>query len=140
MSPELISQGESGSFLTKSSDCYALGMVIYETISGKLPFHEHATPAILVKVVRGERPSRGVMFTDRLWKILEWCWAPQPGDRPSIEEAIRCLEVVANSPGQPSPGSGEMEKDDDSDSDWSSDSSTVYYRLLASRTSRWTQL
>ena len=142
MGPELINPVGFVSLPSKSSDCYAFGMVIYETISGKLPFQGHATPAILVKVAQGERPSRGVMFTDHLWKILEWCWASQPADRPSIEEALQCLEIVPNSRGPPSLGlDEEMEKDsDDLDSEGSSESSAVYYRLLASRTDQRAQL
>jgi len=43
MSPELIAPERFGfkiSRPTRASDCYALGMVIYETVSGKLPFHK----------------------------------------------------------------------------------------------------
>src|SRR6267378_4011787 len=32
------------------SDCYALGMVIYETINGRLPFHEYSK-FMVVKVI-----------------------------------------------------------------------------------------
>ena len=61
MSPELIDPqrfGLEGSFPTTSSDCYALGMVIYETISGRVPFHELANMEVFAKVLRGGRPSR----------------------------------------------------------------------------------
>ena len=109
MSPELIAPQEFGfkkSRLTKSSDCYALGMVIYETISGKLPFHKDTDCAILLKVVKGERPPRGTGFTDALWAMLERCWAPQPHDRPNIENVLGSLEVALNAAGPPSLGSG----------------------------------
>ena len=59
MSPELIAPqrfGFKNSRPTKPSDCYALGMVIYETISGNLPFHEHTDLAVFAKVLEGERP------------------------------------------------------------------------------------
>ena len=41
MSPELIAPVEFGltnSRPTTASDCYAFGMVVYETISGHVPF------------------------------------------------------------------------------------------------------
>ena len=76
MSPELIYPEQFGleeSSPTKLSDCYALGMVIYEIITGNVPFHEQAAPAVSVKVTKGERPTRGAKFTDSLWVVVEWC-------------------------------------------------------------------
>ena len=107
MSPELIDPQRFGfekGRPTKSSDCYALGMVIYETISGNLPFHEHTDPTVVMKVLKGERPPRGKKFTRSLWKMLELCWASQPGNRPSIEGVLRDLEMFSNSPEPLSPG------------------------------------
>jgi len=69
MSPELIVPqrfGLENCRRTKSSDCYALGMVIYETISGHLPFHKHTDLIVLMKVLEGERPVRGAGFADCL--------------------------------------------------------------------------
>ena len=99
MSPELIAPerfGMENSLPTKASDCYALGMVIYETISGKVPFHRHTCPAVILKVLEGERPPRGVWFTGGLWKTLEQCWKPRPKSRPSIEDVLHCLEMPSN--------------------------------------------
>jgi serine/threonine protein kinase len=70
MSPELIDPQQFGlqrSRPTESSDCYALGMVIYETISGNPPFHEDADLTVVVKVMQGKRPPRGGKFGKDLW-------------------------------------------------------------------------
>ena len=117
MSPELIDPqrfGLDNSRPTKSSDCYALGMVIYETISGHLPFHQHADLTVFVKVLGGERPTRGAGFAESLWKMLAQCWMPQSNDRPSIQDVLQCLGKVFNSP-EPLPFGldGEMEGDCD---------------------------
>ena len=99
MSPELIDPEQFGFDKycpTKASDCYALGMVIYETISGRLPFHQHTDLNVFFKVVRGERPRRGRDFTDGVWKVLELCWKPQPNDRPNIEDVLVCLKQASN--------------------------------------------
>lgn len=93
MSPELISPslfGLNGS-RTKSSDCYALGMVIYETLSGKLPFHKDSEIAVIMKVMKGEIPTRDLDFPDYLWGTMEMCWAYRPTDRPSIRDVLGCL-------------------------------------------------
>ena len=111
MSPELINPqrfGLENSRPTKASDCYALGMVIYETISGYFPFHRDMTLAVFLKVLEGERPPREACFTDSLWRMLELCWKPQPGDRPSIEDVLRCLEMEP-----PLQLNVEMEEDED---------------------------
>jgi serine/threonine protein kinase len=100
MSPELIDPQQLGlkhSHPTESSDCYALGMVIYETISGNPPFHEDADLTVVMKVMQGKRPPRGVKFRKDLWRILEQCWESQPSSRPSIGEVLRCLETYKNS-------------------------------------------
>ena len=123
MSPELFypeSFGLKDSRPTKYSDCYALGMVIYEVLSGQVPFPRHNVCAIVAKVSRGERPGRprgagGRWFTDSVWRMLQRCWAPKPDHRPRIEDIFRRLEetsrfwkplpshVVANSPTPGSP-------------------------------------
>ena len=105
MAPELMDpqQFELGnSCPTIHSDCYALGMVIYETISGHLPFHQFGTLIVVTKILRGQHPHRGAGFTQSLWEMLEMCWAPQPDDRPSIGDVLRCLERASNESEPPS--------------------------------------
>jgi serine/threonine protein kinase len=100
MSPELLDPGSFGlekSYPTRESDRYALGMVIYEVLNGQAPFHP--SPAPVLRILRGERPerpqgSRGARFTDEIWGMLELCWKPQPGDRPSLNTVLRCLQGV----------------------------------------------
>ena len=104
MSPELIAPDDFGlktSRPTKASDCYSLGMVVYETISGNPPFHEDRDIAVFMKVVKGERPPYMDRFPRNLWKFLEQCWMPQPSDRPGVEEVLECLEVHSNLPAPP---------------------------------------
>ena len=121
MSPELIAPerfGFTNGRPTKQSDCYALGMVIYETISGNLPFHKDPNPAVYLKVVEGKRPLRRMVFTEPLWEMLELCWMSQPSDRPAIEGVLQCLEAAQN---LPVPPFVEMEEDGD---DWGSTTSS----------------
>jgi len=121
MSPERIAPDRFGfknSRPTVSSDCYSLGMVVYETISGNVPFHKDTDPAVFMKVVEGKHPPQGVKFTKSLWGMLERCWASGPNNRPSIEDVLRCLEVVSHLPEPTSLRAGEgMDEDGD---DWDS--------------------
>jgi len=99
MSPELIDPerfGFKSSRPTKNSDCYALGMVVYETITGRFPFYQHGDLTVFVKVLAGERPTREVRFTEDLWKMMESCWAHQPNNRPGVEDVLQCLEKTTD--------------------------------------------
>ena len=105
MGPELLDP-EQNNHPTKSSDCYALGMVIYEVLSGRTPFHQLGDLVVMRRVPEGLRPERpegeeGVWFTDELWGTVERCWAPGPDNRPSIDTILGCLR-----PSLPRAGAG----------------------------------
>ena len=129
MSPELIAPqrfGLKNSRPTKFSDCYALGMVIYETISGNLPFHEDTDLTVFVKVLEGKRPSaRGGKFAKGLWGVLEQCWRSQPSSRPAIGDVLQSLEMFSDLLEPPSNGEG------DASTSASSNSSGVVDRSLS---------
>ena len=100
MSPELLDPDQFGfkdSRPTKESDCYALGMVILEVLTGQAPFPRYISLIVMRKVVDGERPERpsgpeAVWFTDDLWGMLEECWSPKLELRPTVEAVLERLE------------------------------------------------
>ena len=108
-------------------------MVIYETIAGHPPFHEHADLTVFVKVLKDIRPPREVGFADRLWGMLEQCWAPQPSARPKVEDVLRCLERLSRYPEPPSP---EVDREVNRGGGWDliSDSFGTFFRLIRSAT------
>jgi len=137
MGPELIDPqrfGIKNACPTKSSDCYALGMVIYETISGKLPFHEHTDLIVFVNVLKGGHPRREAGFTNSIWQMLKLCWTPQPNNRPSIEDVLQCLEGVLNLSELPSPRVGEEVGEDSDGWDSTNDSSGAFSHFVPSVT------
>ena len=74
MGPELIAPQRlrlGKSHPTKSSDCYVLGMVTYEAISGNMPFHKHTDLTVFMKVLEGGRLPPVARFTGSLWEMLE---------------------------------------------------------------------
>ena len=112
MSPELLHPEHFGfnqSQPTKKSDCYALGMVILEVLSGEPPFARDKDFIVMRKVIEGERPERpeGAPFTDGLWKTLEQCWLPLPKNRPTIEAVLESLGQVSD--WQPPPVAEDVE-------------------------------
>ena len=100
MSPELLDPrmiGLEKSQPTRESDCYALGMVIYEILSGCAPFGPNSFIADLVGVLAGKRPERpqgeaGKLFTDGIWDVLQLCWKAVPSERANAKEVLLVLE------------------------------------------------
>ena len=96
MSPELLDPRRFGfrdCQKTKESDCYALGMVMLEVLSGQLPFEGDRNVAVMRKVTDGECPKRPkeAWFTDEVWEILECCWVLDPRGRPKLQGIVQCL-------------------------------------------------
>ena len=100
MSPERLNPvqfGVTDSRPTKDSDCYALGMVILEVLSGDVPFTRDCNEfMVMKKVLEGERPGRpqgveGEWFTNDLWETLQACWSPRRKDRPTAEAVFESL-------------------------------------------------
>jgi hypothetical protein len=107
MSPELLNPEQfnlKDSRPTKESDCYALGMVILEVLSGQPPFARDTTFVVMRKVTEGEFPERPeeARFTDDLWRTLKQCWSYEPKSRPTIEAVLGCLGQILTD-GQPPP-------------------------------------
>ena len=108
MSPELFDPNVQGDHRTKCSDCYALGMVIYEVIGGRVPFYQHESFIVPLMVFQGHRPERpegpeGIWFNDGVWAVPERCWAHQPNNHPGIEEVLQCLGEASRTWTLPSP-------------------------------------
>lgn len=103
---------------SKESDCYSFGMTIYEVssthndprrlvilifrqiLTGKVPFHDVRTDAVMMRIVRGirpERPPRSHMigFTDPVWTIVEGCWKESCYLRPDAPAVVGCLVTAA---------------------------------------------
>ena len=100
MSPELlfpIKFGLDESRPTKASDCYALGMTIFEVLSGQVPFAGSWSGEVASMILEGQRPARPQgdgenLITGSMWELLEHCWAQQPHDRPSVGSVLMQLE------------------------------------------------
>ena len=111
MSPELFDPPKPGlkeGRRTKYSDCYALGMVMYEVLTGHAPFPDCGILAVVTKVSKGERPRRPrdaerTWFKDDIWNLLERCWKRNPEHRPNIADVLRCLKEFSKSWRPPSP-------------------------------------
>ncbi|KAH7339124.1 hypothetical protein B0J17DRAFT_402178 [Rhizoctonia solani] len=76
--------------------------IIFETITGEMPYAGVKDPAIIYKVLERKLPSRpqahiptGIEQADRLWSMLTSCWAYNPSDRPKAWEVRNMTASIA---------------------------------------------
>jgi serine/threonine protein kinase len=91
MAPEQAEPGE----ITAAADIYALGLIMYEMLSGGRPFETGATPIATVLLRRDVPPQplrQVVPGVDPGWEAaIHRCLQPDPGDR-----FPRALDIVAS--------------------------------------------
>lgn len=101
-SPELLDPKSFGLLEgrpTRQSDYYALGMVIYEVLSGQRPFGNTTPIALVGEIMQGKRPKRpqgeeGKPFTDDIWDMMQLCWKAEPSGRASAKDVLLCFEAM----------------------------------------------
>lgn len=112
MSPELLDSdqfGQEDGRPTNESDCYALGMVILEVLSGQAPYKQFKEVIVMRLVLDGKLPERpdgqeGMWFTDDIWRTLERCWSFQSKDRPTVNAVLKLLRRASTTWHSPPPG------------------------------------
>lgn len=108
MAPELLDPdkfGKRSSRPTKPADMYALGMVIYEVLTGLDPFHDGdvAGLSLIRLVVNGARPAKPrdaekLGLGSRTWELVRKCWKRDSEGRPVIGLVLEHLVHVSGSP------------------------------------------
>ncbi|GAB6100692.1 Stk1 family PASTA domain-containing Ser/Thr kinase [Halanaerocella petrolearia] len=95
LSPE---QAE-GKRVSTRSDIYSLGVVLYELVTGELPFRADSSVAIALKHVEEEPPSlqdKNPNVSNKLEKIILKALAKEPEERyNSVAEMLRDLKEIA---------------------------------------------
>ena len=102
MAPEIL-RGESPDH---RADLWALGVVLYEAASGRLPFQGRTGFEISSAIMR-ELPSQlGPPVSPGLWAVIQRCLAKEPAQRyqraSEIQAALEAVQsgvIVATSPG-----------------------------------------
>jgi len=118
MSPELLDPlrfGSSGRS-TRESDCYALGMVVYEVsrlhlslwtliypsqvLTGLRPFYHLWAYLPVPAVLRGERPEKpldaeSLGFSCALWELVQSCWSELSSTRPTAQQLLDHLAAAS---------------------------------------------
>ena len=102
MAPELLLPAKYGlekRVPSKEADIYALGMTIYQVLTGVRPFLPRRRARIIHAVILGERPAKPedaekIGMTVDVWDLLRECWQEDLAVRPDITEVLELLRGI----------------------------------------------
>lgn len=115
MSPELLFGRNSPP--TRQSDCYALGMVVYEVglfhsrelsfthlrqvLTGLRPFYHLSTFSVVIAVQKGKLPMKPcdaevLGLSKSLWMMMLRSWDGSPTVRPTAQQFLRYFEGASH--------------------------------------------
>ncbi len=102
MAPEVL-RGEGADY---RSDLWALGVVLHEAASGRLPFEGRTAFEISSAIMRELPKPLGPPVPPGLWAIIQRCLAKEPmqryqraGEVQAALEAVQSAVVISNDPG-----------------------------------------
>jgi serine/threonine protein kinase len=95
--PELIHPTKFGlekGLPSKEADIYALGMTVYQVLTGQWPFYPKREVEVAHAVILGERPPKPknaeeIGMTEAVWELMTECWREDRTKRPDISQILR---------------------------------------------------
>lgn len=95
MAPELLRHSAVSKYINLfQCDVYSFGMVCYEIMAGKIPFHEMTNLSEVKEMVLSRnRPCLPEWTPDNLKTLVEKCWLEEANSRPSFPEIIKELKM-----------------------------------------------
>ena len=85
LSPEIISNKPYDA----KSDIWALGVLLYELMTFKMPFNAVSLPLLSIKINRGVYKMPTGNYSNAIKDLLKRCLTLQPEKRPSINEILK---------------------------------------------------
>ena len=85
LSPEIISSKPYDS----KSDIWALGVLIYEMMTFKMPFNANSLPSLSLKIIRGYYQAPPTSYSKDLIDLVKRCLNLDPKKRPSAENILK---------------------------------------------------
>ena len=85
LSPEIINSKPYDS----KSDIWALGVLLYEMMTFKMPFNANSLPALSLKILRGIYQCPSSYYSKDLINLVKQCLTIEPKRRPSAEMILK---------------------------------------------------
>jgi small GTP-binding protein len=82
MAPELL----SGQACDLPADVYSFGCVVYSLFTGAVPFAEHSSLQVAMKVMNGERPRVPETVPPQYRDLITACWNSDSRARPTMHD------------------------------------------------------
>ncbi|XAR56919.1 Non-specific serine/threonine protein kinase [Bertholletia excelsa] len=95
MAPELLNG--SSNKVSEKVDVFSFGIVLWEILTGEEPYANMHYGAIIGGIVNNTlRPTIPSLCDPEWRRLMEQCWAPNPGARPSFTEIASRLRVMSS--------------------------------------------
>ncbi len=95
MAPEIL----QGKEYTTASDIYSFGMIMWELITGRMPFWDQKDDVeFIIKICKGFRPSIITNAPKGYIELMQECWNSDPNKRPTANDIIDIFdeEIIPN--------------------------------------------
>jgi len=94
MAPEVFTSQD----YSQKADIYSFGMVLFEVITGKLPFENISSYELPSLITKGQRPTFPEKIAKPWMKLVTSMWADKPSKRPSIDKVLETVTQLSTVP------------------------------------------
>ena len=91
LSPEILSNKP----YNVKSDIWALGILLYELLTFKMPFNDQSLNKLTIKINKGDYAQPSSEYSSEIKDLLKKCLTTNPDIRPSIDEILN-LPLIKN--------------------------------------------